>query len=649
MLSERQRRTLGAICEAFGPERPSAAELGVPAAIEEAVAAAPREADRKQFAQLLSAWDTHLVTAIGGGGMRRFSALPRASRERVLLSWGDSRVPQRRAAFQALKGAALALHYGLPGPQGRNPLWDSMEYPGALGDPPEVPKPIQPLEVTTDLDLHCDVVVVGSGAGGGTTAGVLAAAGLDVIVLEAGSYYNEADFDGGEASGYRRLYAGGGSMATADGSIGLLAGACLGGGTVVNYSTSFRTPDDVREEWAGHGVPAFAGDEYGRSLDAVWERLGVNSEYSTPLGRDAALKRGLDELGWHSDRMTRNVNGCDQGKVCGHCGFGCRLGAKMSTLKTWLQDAADRGARMIVDTAADRVTVEAGRATGVEATHRDPESGATHSVRVGARAVVAAAGAIQTPALLRRSGLGDPNIGRNLRLHPATAVWGVMEEEVRGWEGVMQAVYSNQHADLDEGYGLKYQTAPFHPMFVVGFFPWRSAAHHASLMEQLAHTAGIGILVRDRDGGEVRVGRDGQPVPHFRLSKRDLAHGRVGIEGAAQILEAAGAKRIFSSHTADVSYVPDGEAARAEFMRRADAAGYGPGRIAWNSFHITGSCRMGGSPKESAANPQGELHATRDLWICDASCFPTSSGVNPMISVEAIAHMNAQHVRDRLV
>src|SRR5262249_51209124 len=153
---------------------------------------------------------------------------------------------------------------------------------------------------------------------------------------EAGEHYDDGDFDGGELGGWSRLYVQGGAAATQDQGIGLLAASCLGGTTVVNYSTSFRTPDDVRAEWAAHGVSAFAGEEYTRSLDAVCERLGVNLDHNRLSHRDEIFRRGLEALGWHCDAMPRNVRGCDQdGPECGWCGFGCRRGAKQSTLKTW--------------------------------------------------------------------------------------------------------------------------------------------------------------------------------------------------------------------------------------------------------------------------------------------------------------------------
>jgi choline dehydrogenase-like flavoprotein len=645
-LTPKQWRALEAICETFAPGTngtPGATAMGVPRVLWDAVGRNPREAERKQVAQLLSLWDTRLVTALGGGGLAHFSALPPERREEVLRGWCDSRIPQRRAAFQALRKGALLFYYMVPGEDGHSPVWDRIGYPGPLGSNPDAPpKALRPLAVDGDTTLECDVCVVGSGAGGGTAAGVLAAAGLDVVVLESGDYYDDEDFDGGEFEGYGRMYMYGGGAATHDQSVGLLAGSCLGGGTTINYTTSFRTPDDVREEWAAHGVPAFAGDEYVRSLDAVCERLGVNQEHNAPSSREQALQRGLTELGWHADFMPRNVRGCEQGKVCGYCNYGCRLGAKQSTVKTWLADAHTAGTRILVGTHAERVIVERGTAAGVEA-----RTSAGHRVSVRARAVVAACGAIHTPALLRRSGLSNVNIGKHLRLHPATVVWGVYDEEVRPWEGTMQAIYSDQHRYLDGGYGVKYETAAIHPSLLVVFSPWRGAAAHARLMEALPHSVPIGVLLRDRDGGEVQVDRAGQPVVKYRLSDFDRRHVRRGVEGAAEIHEAAGAQHVFSSHSRDVSYTP-GSGRRERFMQDADACGWDAGRCTYGSFHIMGSARMGGSPETSACNPRGETWEVRGLYVCDGSAFPSASGVNPMISIESIAHMNASGIADSL-
>lgn len=213
----------------------------------------------------------------------------------------------------------------------------------------------------------------------------------------------------------------------------------------------------------------------------------------------------------------------------------------------------------------------------------------------------------------------------------------------------MQALYSDEHRNLHDGYGLKYETAATHPALAVGFVPWRGSRAHAQLMQALSHTVVFGVLLRERDGGEVRVDRDGQPIVHYRLSDYDTRHLRVGIDGAAQLHEAAGARRIYSSHSRWVAYEPNGDdGGRARFMREADACGYGPGRVQLGSFHLMGSARMGGSPATSACDPNAQTWDVQDLYVLDGSAFPTASGVNPQISIQAIAHMGARALAARL-
>jgi long-chain-alcohol oxidase len=646
-LTPRQHQALEDICDAFCPAgdgTPSARELGVAEGMLSAIALNPRESERNQLAMLLSLWDTPALGALGGAGLRRFSSLDRAQRERVLLSWADSRSPQRRAVFEALRKGALLFYYMLPGAEGgRNPAWDAIGYDGPLGKLGSArPKALQMTPVSRDERLTCDVVIVGSGAGGGAAAAELAAAGLDVIVIESGGYYDDQDFEGSELGALTGYYMGAPS-ASHDQSVTLLAGSCLGGGTVVNYSTSFRTPDDVRQEWAGCGVPAFASEEYTQSLDAVCERLGVNQEHNEPSTREQKLQQGCVALGWHIDAMPRSVRHCVQGKECGYCGLGCRVGAKQSVVKTWLADAHSAGTRMIVRTKVQRVLVDGGAARGIVG--RTAEG---HRVTVRSRAVIVACGAIHTPALLRRSGLQNSHIGRNLKLHPAAVVFGVFDEELKPWEGVMQALYSDQHRDLHDGYGLKYETAANHPHLFLAFSPWRGSREHYALMEGLSNTVPIGALLRDRDGGEVRVGRDGEPIVRYALSPFDTGHLRTGIDGGAQILEAAGARRIFTSQNRWVAYEPGASGSRAQFMADADAAGYGAGQLHLGSFHIMGSARMGGSPATSACDPTGQTWDVRDLYVFDGSAFPSASGVNPQISIQAIANMGARALAARL-
>ena len=610
------RRALEAICQTFAPGS-------------EGVAAAVLVAARKH----LGASEQRQLSLLLGTFGRAFVLLPASRREAALRAWADSRIPQRRAAFTALKQAALSFAYMLPDSDWTRKRWEAIGYPGPPGAPAEPPPPrLEPLSVDRDLELGCDVCVVGSGAGGGVAAGVLAAAGLDVVVLEAGGYWSERDFDGAEHPGYDRLYLRGAAAATDDRGIGLIAGSCLGGGTVVNYTTSFATPGDVLEEWAGLGFPS---GELGASLAEVSERLGVNTEHNLPSSRDELMALGLRRLGWHVAELPRNVLGCEQGRRCGSCGLGCPLGAKQSTVVTWLADAYEAGARIVVDARAEQILVEGGEARGVVAQANG------HRLRVRARAVVVAAGALGTPRLLLRSGLRNEHVGRWLRLHPGTPVLGVFDEEVRPWEGTLQALYSDRHRDLEEGYGVKYESVPVLPGFAAAALPWRSATQHAALMDGLAHTTNIGVLLRDRGSGRVTLARDGATRVRYRLSADDLGRMRTGVDGAAQILEAAGARRSVSGHSRVVSYAPGLQGDRAGFLRDADAAGWGPGRCGFFSFHLMGSSRMGSSPQTAVASPDGETWEVRNLVVADGSTFPTASGVNPMLTIEAIAHLNA--------
>ena len=640
-LTARQQRTLQSICDTFAPASagwPSASELGIPAAIAQALDFNPRAGEKAQFLRLLDLWDSRLHSLLTAGRWRRFVSLPLETRIRVLLSWADSDLGRRRSVFQALRKAVGFLYVMLPQVNsGTSAVWQKLGYPGPLGacaqaKPPE----LRPLAPEKDTEMSCDVCVIGSGAGGSVAAAVLSAAQKDVIVLDAGSYYADSDFDGAELGGFQRLYLEGGFAATADQSVGLLAGETLGGGTVINYCTSFRTPDDVRAEWAAAGVTWFTSEEYTRSLDAVCTRLSVNLDHNRVSAREQVFQRGLSALGWHWAAMPRNVVGCEQGKICGYCGYGCSIGAKQSSTKTWLADAQSAGARLVTETRAARVRIDARAATGVEARTRRG-----HRVTIRCKAVVVACGAIHTPALLLRSGLRNENIGKNLHLHPVSNVGGVFDETIRPWEGTMQAIYSDEHRCLTGNYGVKYETTALQPVIAVAVLPWREPENYRELLGKLPNTAAIGVLLRDRDGGRVTLDRDGNPVSHYELSAFDRAHLQRGFLGAAQILEAAGARLIFSPHAKWCAYEPGRKGSLESFREAMDEAGWDSGRLAMFSFHIMGTSRLGGAAKTSATNPEGECWEVRNLFVMDGSSFPSASGVNPMISIEAIAHRNA--------
>jgi choline dehydrogenase-like flavoprotein len=647
-LTPRQHRALGSICDTFlpiAPGWPSAVECGVPDALAAALDFNPRVVDRWEFLNLLDLWDSSIHSFIEVGHWARFSELSEDNKHKVMLSWADSRLSLRRAAFQALRKAVGFLYVMLPGTAGKvNPVWANIGYSGPIGvQRPDAPHKLKVIVPREEMSLKCDVCVIGSGAGGGVAAATLAAAGKEVIVLEAGGYFDDADFDGAELQGYQRLYAECGFASTRDHSVGFLAGECLGGGTVVNYCTSFRTPDEIREEWAEEGVEWIGGTEYTKSLDAVCERLSVNTKHNRVSKREEILERGLKRLGWHVDAMPRNVVGCEQGRLCGYCGYGCAIGAKQSAVKTWLADAQKHGAKFVVDTRADKVRVERGMVNGVEAWSKKG-----HRVVVKSKHVVVACGAIHTAALLLRSGLGNEHIGRHLHLHPVSNVSGIFDEEIFPWEGTMQAIYSDQHRHLTGNFGVKYETTALQPVIAMAVMPWREPRDFRARMSQLKNTSAIGVLLRDRGAGRVTLDREGHPVSSYSLSDFDRRHMQLGFRGAAEILEKAGARRIYSPHAKLCCYEPGKNGSIETFVKDMDAAGWGNAQVALFSFHIMGTARMGDSPRFSATNPDGETWEVKNLYVMDGSSFPSASGVNPMISIEAITHRNAAALSARI-
>ncbi|MGH2697728.1 MAG: GMC family oxidoreductase N-terminal domain-containing protein, partial [Actinomycetota bacterium] len=333
----------------------------VPVRMMTSISGLASDAERNQLIRALRALDTRTGALALTGRPVPVSWLSPDEAEEVVQKWVDSRLIALRRLGKVFSSLATQALYGHEGP-----VWNQLGYPGPRGEAPDEPKTLEPLSVTSDETLTCDVVVVGSGAGGGCVAAGLARAGLDVIVVEKGGYFAESDFHHREGDSLRELYLYGSNLTTTDLGVLILAGSMLGGGTVINYSTSFKTPAHVLEQWREvSGIDAFTSGEFEEHLDAVSARIGVNTDSSAAGKRDEIVETGLKQLGWHVDMMPRAVRGCSQDEGCGYCGFGCRTGAKQSTLRVHLQDAYDAGARLIVGAEIDQVTISDGLATGV--------------------------------------------------------------------------------------------------------------------------------------------------------------------------------------------------------------------------------------------------------------------------------------------
>jgi choline dehydrogenase-like flavoprotein len=646
IFDDTQRATLTTLCDTFVPSLAhdpdptgfwsrSASDLGVPAYVEDVLSGIP-EAAQEQIREFMDG-----LAALG------FPDASPVDRERFIHAFMDSG-PEGLAGMMIFKSLTLMFFCGIPdAATGRNPNWEVMGYPGPLSAPPATPKPIRPVQPQGDpAVLDADAVVIGSGAGGGVIAGILAAQGKHVVVLEAGGYYNEADFNQYELWAYQNLYRAGGLSGTADGSVSLMTGSNLGGGTTINWTNCIKTRPSVRQEWArDHGLEGLDGPDFDRHLDAVWTRLGVNDQCSDYNGPHKRLQEACANLGYNFRRVTRNADPSTYDpRSAGFMAFGDQSGSKMGTLKTYLEDAYEHGAEFVVRCRADRVLVEGGRATGVEATYTDA-SGAQARLVVSAPTVVVAAGALDSPALLLRSGIGGPAVGRYLRLHPGTAVAGVYDEPQQSWWGPPQTGLSDQFADLEEGYGFLIECAPANPGLSAAVIPWASGQEVKNLLQLQPNASPFVILIRDRGHGTVTIDEAGSPVHQYHLEDPlDEGHFRRGLRELVLLHHAAGARKIYSLHARALSWDRDAGDDIADFAQRVHDGSLAPHEHATFSLHHMGSCRMGADPATSVANPWGELHDVKGVWIGDGSAFPTATGTNPMISVMALAHRTAEAI-----
>jgi len=633
-------------------------DLGLDATLADAVESSLQPGNARDFRRVLSVLDSPVYNLVLTGRPVRFSGLGLASREKYLQAWRDSPVALKRTAFQALKRLALFLAYASVDANGINPNWSEIGYPGAH-DPKPVPTPeslrLKPLEIAADTKLSCDVVVVGSGAGGSVIADALAGWGYDVLVLEQGPYETSETFKQNEMRMMQKLFQQSGTAATKDLSFVLLAGRGAGGGTTVNWNTCLKPPARVLAEWEKEfGIDGVAGPTFASYLDEVWRNMGVNADESQRNGNNSVLWDGCRSLGYKEGvdyhLIERNAIGCDQ--RCDYCTYGCIYAAKQSTAMNYLPSAQKKGARFIFDVRVERVEIDAGMAKGVVAAWE--LNGRTLRLDVAAKAVVVACGGIETPALLLRSGVKDKNVGRFLRLDPTVAVGGIFDRLIEPWKGPPQTVAVWKFIDLDGTYhGFWVEAAPAHPGLFALSIPWISGRQHKDFMKQYyARSSASIVLLRERSSGTVSTDKDGYAVVSYNLESRDRETLVRGMEETARILAAAGAVGVWTTHNAQVfagdrkTPMKPGDVDAFSASLRREGIEYN--RMMLYSAHLMGSCRMSADPSLGPTAPSGELHTVRNLFVGDACVFPTTPAVNPMISIMAMSRRIAESIKTSL-
>jgi len=555
----------------------------------------------------------------------RFSRLDAKAREDFLRGMETSRFGLYHelllmAKVFATLGSAVA-------PEVEQRIGFSVSCRLADGSRPEPAGPLGDTEPPEDGE-ECDVVIVGSGAGGAVAATTLAEAGLDVIVLEAGQSFNRESYPQEPLDAIAGLYRDGGlTIAEGRPPIPVPVARTVGGTTVVNSGTCFRAPDPVLEKWRQRFGIEWAtelGDEFSRAE----QFLRVTPVDPERMGRNGRLAmEGAAAIGASGGPIARNAGDCVQ---CSSCPFGCEIDAKRGMHVSYLPRAVAAGARLRTGVEAQRILVEDGRAIGVSCMtasppHNPGASRKSHRYTVRARrATIIAGGALGTPELLLRSGLGGHHAGRNLHIHPACWVGARYAEEVRGWDGVMQSYYIDQW----DPQRLLLE-ATFTPLAFGGaWLPGVGRAHQRAMLD-FGHIGSIGVHLSDQSSGRINLTGAGALRARYKLTQADADRLVFGIARAAEIHFAAGATEVYPNIARVGKLTP-------EKLSNFEATRFKPSELRLEAFHPMGTARIADEGDGVCAS-DGSVHGTTDLYVADASLFPTSVGVNPMMTVIAFA------------
>ncbi len=509
---------------------------------------------------------------------------------------------------------------------------------------------------STPAKIVCDVAIIGSGAGAGITAELLAKAGLQVLIIEEGPLKSSTDFNQLESEAYPSLYQESAARKTEDKAITILQGRCVGGSTTVNWTSSFRTPASTLKFWQERfGLNGFSVEALAPYFAQVEQRLNISPWLMAPNENNDLLHRGAAKLGISTAVISRNVKSCWN---LGSCGLGCPTNAKQSMLVTTIPAALEQGAQLLTETRAEKFELSNGRVSAlicrvVEKNGALAQTGhAQVAIKIIAKHYVLAGGAINSPAVLLRSGAPDPHgrLGARTFLHPVVMSASVFEQKVQAWNGAPQSIYSDHFMEtqaIDGPIGYKLEVPPLHPVIFASTVPGFGQGQH-DLLTSFPHNHTLLALLRDgfhdeASGGQVRLRGDDSAVLAYPLTGYILEGCRRALLSMMEIQFAAGAKQVFPLHEMAAPYTSWQQARDA-----VNALPMKPRLLKVVSAHVMGGCGLAHTEQGGVTRPDGVHWQLENLSIHDGSLFPTSVGANPQLSVYGVANRLAQGLVKRL-
>jgi choline dehydrogenase-like flavoprotein len=498
--------------------------------------------------------------------------------------------------------------------------------------------------------IACDVAIIGSGAGAGITAELLARSGLQVVIVEEGPLKSSSDFNQLESEAYPALYQESAARKTEDKAINILQGRCVGGSTTVNWTSSFRTPASTLRFWQDRfGLSGYTEAALAPYFAQAERRLNIAPWQAAPNENNALLGRGARKLGIHAETISRNVKGCWN---LGSCGLGCPTNAKQSMLVTTLPAALDLGAQLLTETRAERFELANGLVSALMCRSVKPNGASAQSpsaqaaTKIIAKHYVLAGGAINSPAVLLRSGAPDPHgrLGIRTFLHPVVMSSGIFDHKVEAWSGAPQSVYSDhflQTQPIDGAMGYKLEAPPLHPLIFASTVPG-FGQRQDDLLRSFPYNHTLLALLRDgfhdeAPGGQVKLRGDGSAVLDYPLGDYVMHGARRALLSMMEIQFAAGARKVLPLHEMAVPYTSWAQAREA-----VQALPMKPRLVKIVSAHVMGGCGLAASARQGVTRPDGIHWQLGNLSIHDGSIFPTSIGANPQLSVYGAVNRLAQ-------